>query len=276
MNDTSQVERSELTRWYRMLRFPLVRIAVALLAIAIPFAIVAAPFNMFVSDKSLKRAGAILLTVVVVAAYWGYVRLVEKRAVSEFSGHHAIREMGAGLSLGALLFSMTIGVLAALGAYQVTGNNGWPVMLAHTRIHSVWRTRRSRRARNHFPDIRTIAGKLDRNCDFGGRFWDAASSESRRNGLERGRGQCRGRHLARGGFYVDSSALALHRHPYCVELHAGRNLLRRRIGWVDHRSAAGAIGGAQLADGRHIRRGGIGRRVGCLCSRRHPAVDCGR
>ena len=130
MNDTSQVERSELTRWYRMLRFPLVRIAVALLAIAIPFAIVAAPFNMFVSDKSLKRAGAILLTVVVVAAYWGYVRLVEKRAVSEFSGHHAIREMGAGLSLGALLFSMTIGVLAALGAYQVTGNNGWPVMLA--------------------------------------------------------------------------------------------------------------------------------------------------
>ena len=31
----------------------------ALLFIAIPFAVVRAPFNMFVSDKSLKRLGAV-------------------------------------------------------------------------------------------------------------------------------------------------------------------------------------------------------------------------
>jgi membrane protease YdiL (CAAX protease family) len=55
---------------------------------------------------------------------------MEKRAVTELSGRHAARELGLGLVLGALLFSATIGVLAAVGVYQTTGNNGWLIMLA--------------------------------------------------------------------------------------------------------------------------------------------------
>jgi membrane protease YdiL (CAAX protease family) len=113
----------------RLLRFPLSRIAVALLAIAIPFAIVAIPFNLFVTDRGLKKAGALLLTAIVLGAYSGYVRIVERRAVTELSGPHATRELGAGVLLGALLLSLTVGVLAALGVYQVTGSNGWAAML---------------------------------------------------------------------------------------------------------------------------------------------------
>ena len=56
---------------HRLLRHPLIRIVLALLAIAIPFAIVAIPFNVFVS--------------------------------TELSTRHAIRESCAGLFLGALL-----------------------------------------------------------------------------------------------------------------------------------------------------------------------------
>ncbi|MFZ1903850.1 MAG: CPBP family intramembrane glutamic endopeptidase [Steroidobacteraceae bacterium] len=106
------------------------RIVVALVAIAVPFAAVAIPFNRFVSDKSLKKVGALLLTAIVVSAYMGYVRLAEKRSASELSGPHALRELGAGVLLGAMLLSLTIGVLAALGVYQVTGVNGWAAMLA--------------------------------------------------------------------------------------------------------------------------------------------------
>ena len=73
---------------------------VALVAIAVPFAAVAIPFNLFVSDKSLKKVGAVLLTAIVVSAYIGYVRLAEKRSVSEFSGPHALRELGAGCCWG--------------------------------------------------------------------------------------------------------------------------------------------------------------------------------
>jgi uncharacterized protein len=118
------------TFWRRVLHFPLVAIVVAILFVAIPFAIVSAPFNLFVTDKSLRRVGALLLAAVVLGAYWAYVRIIEKRDVSELSGRHALRELGLGLALGALLFSVTVGILAAVGAYQATGNNGWQTMLA--------------------------------------------------------------------------------------------------------------------------------------------------
>jgi uncharacterized protein len=114
----------------RMLRNPVIRIILALLAIAIPFAIVALPFNLYVSDRILKKAGALLLAVVILGAYRTYVKVVERRAVAELSGTHAIRELCAGLLLGSLLLSLTIGGLAALGICQITGSNGWAVMLA--------------------------------------------------------------------------------------------------------------------------------------------------
>jgi len=118
------------TLWRRVLHFPLVAIIVAILFVAIPFAIVSTPFNLFVTDKSLRRVGALLLAAVVLGAYWAYVRVIEKRDVSELSGRHALRELALGLALGALLFSVTVGILAAVGAYQATGNNGWQTMLA--------------------------------------------------------------------------------------------------------------------------------------------------
>jgi membrane protease YdiL (CAAX protease family) len=98
--------------------------------IAIPFAIVAMPFNLYVSDKIMKKAGALLLAVIILGAYRTYVRVVERRAANELSRTHAVGELGAGLLLGALLLSSTIGVLAILGVYQITGTNGWMVMLA--------------------------------------------------------------------------------------------------------------------------------------------------
>jgi membrane protease YdiL (CAAX protease family) len=129
MNSQSEL-RSAPTLWRRVLHFPLVAIVVAILFVAIPFAVVSTPLNLFVTDKSLRRVGALLLTAVVLGAYWTYVRVIEKRDVSELSGRHAVRELGLGLALGALLFSVTVGILAALGAYQVAGNNGWQTMLA--------------------------------------------------------------------------------------------------------------------------------------------------
>jgi uncharacterized protein len=117
------------TFWRRVLTFPVSQIVVAILFIAIPFAVVSTPFNLFVTDKPLRRAGALLLTAIVLGAYWAYVRIVERRAVTELSSSHAGRELGGGLLLGALLFSTCIGVLAAFGVYQITGNNGWAIML---------------------------------------------------------------------------------------------------------------------------------------------------
>jgi membrane protease YdiL (CAAX protease family) len=119
-----------MRRGARLLQNPLVRIVLALLSIAIPFAIVATPFNVFVKDRALRAVGALLLTAVVLVAYRAYVRFLEKRNVAELSGSRAIPEIGTGLALGALFFCATIGILAAQGVYQVTGSNGWQAMVA--------------------------------------------------------------------------------------------------------------------------------------------------
>lgn len=130
MINQTELPSAAPTFWRRVLIFPVSQIVVAILFIAIPFAVVSTPFNLLVTDKALKRVGALLLTAVVLGAYWAYVRIVERRAVTELSSSHAGRELGGGLVLGALLFSTTIGILAALGAYRITGNNGWLIMLA--------------------------------------------------------------------------------------------------------------------------------------------------
>jgi membrane protease YdiL (CAAX protease family) len=117
-------------RGARLLRNPLIRIVVALLSIAIPFATVATPFNLFVTDRFLRALGALLLTAVVLGAYCLYVRWVERRVVIELSRKQALPELASGLALGALLFAITIGILAAAGVYRVTGSNGWQSMVA--------------------------------------------------------------------------------------------------------------------------------------------------
>jgi CAAX protease family protein len=129
LNSTSELHGSAPTRWRRILQFPLIQMTVAILFIAIPFAIVSTPFNLFVTDKPLKRVGALLLTAVVLGAYSAYVRIMEKRPVTELSSTRAVREFSLGLALGALLFSLTVAILGALGAYQITGSNGWLIML---------------------------------------------------------------------------------------------------------------------------------------------------
>jgi membrane protease YdiL (CAAX protease family) len=130
MNNQSELHGAAPTWWRRALTFPLVRIVVAILFIGIAFVAVRTPLNLFVTDKSLRRAGALLLAAAVLLAYWAYVRIIERRVVSELSRRNAGREFCAGLTLGALLFCVTIGILAALGVYQITGKNGWAIMLA--------------------------------------------------------------------------------------------------------------------------------------------------
>lgn len=127
---TADTPRRTSTLGARALKNPAIRMVVALFWIAIPFMAVATPFNLFVSDKSVRRVGALLLTAIVLSAYWTYVRIVERRPVNELSRPGMLRELGTGVLLGAFLFCATVGVLATLGVYQVTGSNGWAAMLA--------------------------------------------------------------------------------------------------------------------------------------------------
>ena len=79
-------------------------------------------------------AGALLAAAIAAilswAAYCAYVRAIERRPVAEFDRHGAVRELAAGVALGAAFFAATIGILAALGAYRVVGRHDVAIVLA--------------------------------------------------------------------------------------------------------------------------------------------------
>ena len=115
---------------WRILRFPLTRIVLGFLVLGM-----AATAAQLGTDAWLGHAsdGAALLAMCISAAvvyivYIGFARLIERRVVTELSSAF-LRELITGVVVGALLFSVTIGILWLLGFYKVTGINGWTAMI---------------------------------------------------------------------------------------------------------------------------------------------------
>lgn len=127
---TAQPSISPAPGWgTRILRFPLTRIVLAILFVALPVAVTLILARALL-DKSMRIMWPQLLAAALcVSSYCLYVRLIEKRPVSELSRSGALRELGAGLLTGASLLAAIMGILAALGAYQVTGSERWTVVI---------------------------------------------------------------------------------------------------------------------------------------------------
>ena len=70
-----------------------------------------------------------LIVPATVAVYVALVRWLERRPVTELAGPGAARELGVGVLAGAGLFATTIGIIALLGGYTVTGTHPASVLL---------------------------------------------------------------------------------------------------------------------------------------------------
>lgn len=113
----------------RLLRSPLVRLA----------ALTALVFYLYISGHLFRAAfahGALMNLAVVVwmigftlAAYIVFVHTVERRAASEVSLPGMGRELGAGMLLGAGLYTACVAVLMALGYYRIDGFNDPAILL---------------------------------------------------------------------------------------------------------------------------------------------------
>ena len=114
----------------KILRFPLTRIVLALVAVSLPIGLV----QSLVKSLNPAENGSLIFTVLAIPAaflaYWGYVRLVEGRPPSEIFIAGGAKELGAGMLLGCGLFSITIGLVWVFGGYQVVGTNTWNVLVA--------------------------------------------------------------------------------------------------------------------------------------------------
>lgn len=106
-----------------VIRWPLTRLIIAVLWVGVWLFV---PKALHINSAIAR---AVIASIMVVAAYVMYVRVVERRPVRELGIQHTARELVAGLSLGALLFSATIGIIWALGGYSIVGVRPWTAIL---------------------------------------------------------------------------------------------------------------------------------------------------
>lgn len=106
------------SRLRRLLDFSLVRVVIALFATALAGGLTA----QFLSDhtQGTLHAGwpSVGGAIAALLAYAAYVRLVERRPLSELGWRAAPAELGLGLAGGAALVALTVAGLALMGVYR--------------------------------------------------------------------------------------------------------------------------------------------------------------
>lgn len=108
----------------RMFSHPAARIIQGIIVTVAPIALTMILIDQLV-PKPLRVVWPMLLaTALSVAVYRCFVSTTEKRRLTEFSLDGAVRETGIGLALGAALGLTVAGILAAAGAFAVTGSSG--------------------------------------------------------------------------------------------------------------------------------------------------------
>jgi membrane protease YdiL (CAAX protease family) len=108
----------------RVLAWPLVRIVLAFLMMAVPVALVLVVVQRTLPRELRQVWPQLLCTALCVGAYIVYVRKVERRRVDELARAGAPAELAAGAALGALMFATVVGLLFVSGAFTLTGSNG--------------------------------------------------------------------------------------------------------------------------------------------------------
>jgi len=110
--------------WHTRLRQSAVtRFLVALLCIGVPLVLSNIVVRWFPAGAGMAHLRNGFKIAVLVAAYLGYVRWIEKRPPFELSLPGALKETGFGFLLGAGLISLSVALLAVVGGYRVEGIN---------------------------------------------------------------------------------------------------------------------------------------------------------
>ena len=118
----------------KLIGFPLVRIILAILFVGVGLIVTQLIINLLsqIIPADNPIAGIVFTILALLAicySYYLYVRLIEKRPITELAGLGAPNELGLGFLIGLGLFSIIIAILWALGYYRVTGMNSWLVLI---------------------------------------------------------------------------------------------------------------------------------------------------
>ncbi len=112
-----------------ILAFQIIRIVLATFLVVAPIAAVLVSTHVLL-DKSLRFAWPqILAAAAAVLGYCAYVKLIEKRAISELGLAGAWRELGGGVAVGMGLLILAVGAIALMGGYSINGISSPAVLI---------------------------------------------------------------------------------------------------------------------------------------------------
>lgn len=112
----------------RILRFPLTRLVVLGFVIFYMMAMSNGFMQQF-KGETLKSIAAVAGMAAALAVYVGWARFIERRSPDELTLPGAGKEWGAGLLVGASLYTACVLVLIALGMYRIEGLNPWTFVI---------------------------------------------------------------------------------------------------------------------------------------------------
>ncbi len=116
--------------WLRILQFPLVRLFLLGPLLFLLAGISNGLWGQKFADRPVFAiASAAVMTALGIAVYVAFVRLVERRPVSELAFPTMGRELALGMTAGAGLYALCVLVLMALGIYRIEGVNSLALML---------------------------------------------------------------------------------------------------------------------------------------------------
>ena len=115
---------------WRVIHFPLVLLVIGFVFVMAGnvTAAVLARLVPPLHNNPVEMLQAAAFAALVAGAYVAFVRLIERRPVSEFGTKGWAGELGVGLLFGLVLFSTVIGVIALLGGYRVIGYGSFAVL----------------------------------------------------------------------------------------------------------------------------------------------------
>jgi membrane protease YdiL (CAAX protease family) len=112
----------------RVLRFPLVRMLLLTLILYYLY-LSGLSFRQGFAETPMQSVAVVAFMVAnMLAIYALFVRLVERRPVSELAVPGMGRELGLGLLIGAGLYTACVAILAVLGIYRIDGFNSWHML----------------------------------------------------------------------------------------------------------------------------------------------------
>ncbi|MET0982168.1 MAG: type II CAAX endopeptidase family protein [Telluria sp.] len=113
----------------RLLAYPPVKILLAIVLVLVASKLVFALAEAIADKEARLLWPEVIAAIVVLLTYGAYVRHVEKRPAAELSRPGALPEFGAGLLIGASMVTVQVGILYALGYYELAGVNAWTMKL---------------------------------------------------------------------------------------------------------------------------------------------------